>query len=311
MSHDHRHGGSDHLHLTQDKLKQAIGLAGLVLAVEVAGGIWANSLALLSDAGHMLTDFFSLVIAWLAIRKAQSPPTASMTFGYHRAAILAALFNAITLILVAVWIGTEAYRRLLHPEPVNSAVLLATAAVGVIVNLYIGWSMREAADNLNIRSAMLHVLGDAAASGGVIVAGLVMAWTGWTAVDPIISILIAVAVAVSAWRVVKEACLVLMEATPSNVEFSRVAETIRSVPGIHSLHDLHIWSLSSNRHAMSVHLVVDGHLTVAQTQQIIQEVERIAADRFGIGHTTVQIECPESHHAEEDMFALDRNWNHH
>lgn len=307
MSHHHHHHGNGHLHTAETKLKQAVWLAIVVLATEVIGGLWANSLALLSDAGHMLTDVFSLVITWLAIRKAQSPPTASMTFGYHRAAILAALFNSLTLILVAVVIGTEAYKRLVHPEPVHSFVLLAAAAVGMIVNLYIGWSMHNTADNLNIRSAMLHVLGDAAASAGVIVAGLIIAWTGWTVIDPVVSILIALSVAFAAWRVTKEACLVLMEATPPSVEFSRVAEAIRSIPGIRSLHDLHIWSLSSNRHAMSVHLVVDGHLTVAQTQQIIQEVERIAANRFGIGHATVQIECPDSHH-EEDMFALDRNW---
>ncbi|MDI3256942.1 MAG: cation diffusion facilitator family transporter [Kyrpidia sp.] len=311
MQHHHAPGEAHHVHIAEDKLKQALTLAFLVLLAEIAGGLWANSLALLSDAVHMLTDVFSLFLAWWAVRKAQSPPTGSMTFGYHRTAILAALFNALTLIVIAVVIGTEAYRRFTHPEPVNSAVLLATAAVGVVINLYIGWGMRGASHNLNIRSAMLHVLGDAAASAGVIVGALIIMQTGWLAVDPIISVLIALTVAVGAWRVTRDACLVLMEATPPSVEFSQVAGAIREIPGIRSLHDLHIWSLSSNRHAMSVHLVVDGCLTVAETQRIIQEVEAVAAGRFGIGHVTVQVECPESPHDEEDMFALDREWHRH
>ncbi|MCL6575127.1 cation diffusion facilitator family transporter [Kyrpidia sp.] len=313
----HHHGPEsghvhDHsIHVAQDKLKQALVLAFVVLLAEVIGGLWSNSLALLSDAVHMLTDVFALFIAWWAVRKSQSPPTGAMTFGYHRTAILAALFNAVTLIVVAVVIGTEAYRRLNQPEPVNSTVLLATAAMGVIINLYIGWGMRNASHNLNIRSAMLHVLGDAAASGGVILGGLIIMTTGWTLVDPIISILIALTVAAGAWRVTRDSCLVLMEATPPSVEFSQVAKAIQSIPGIRSLHDLHIWSLSSNRHAMSVHVVVDGCLTVAHTQRLIQEVETLAGERFGIGHVTVQIECPESPHDEEDMFALDRNWSRH
>lgn len=193
--HNHEHGhdhhdhanGIGHAHVAQGKLKRAIFLGLLVLAAEVVGGFWANSLALLSDAGHMLTDVASLVVAWVAVRISGKEPSGAMTFGYHRITILAALLNALTLVGIAFFIGGEAYRRILDPEPVQGMVLFITATIGVVVNLYIGLGMRDQADNVNIRSAMLHVLGDAAASAGVIVAGVIMYYTKWYILDPILS----------------------------------------------------------------------------------------------------------------------------
>jgi cobalt-zinc-cadmium efflux system protein len=295
-NHKHdEHGHCDlpafaHVHAAQDKLKIAVALAIMILAVEVTGGIFANSLALLSDAGHMLTDVASLVVALLAVRICTNPPSKSMTYGYQRSTILAALFNAVVLVGIAIFIGGEAYHRILNPQPVHGVVLLVTATIGVVLNLYIGLGMRGEADNINIKSAMLHVLGDAAASGGVIVAGIVIYFTKWYIVDPIISILIALLVAVGAWKIIRETYVVLMEGTPERIEFEEVAEAIQSVPGIIDIHDLHIWSLTTNHNAMSGHIVVDGKLTVSATQAIIRQIEDLLDRKFRIGHASIQVE---------------------
>jgi cobalt-zinc-cadmium efflux system protein len=297
-----------HIHVAQNKLKRAIMLGFFVLAAEVIGGLWANSLALLSDAGHMLTDVASLVMAWIAVKISANPPSKSMTYGYHRATILAALFNALSLIGISFYIAGEAYRRFMNPEPVKGDILFITASIGVIVNLYIGLGMRDQANNINVKSAMLHVLGDAVASAGVIVAGIVMHFTKWYLLDPILSILIVLIVAVGAWKVIKEAYVVLMEGTPKNINFDEVVIAIQSVSGVKSVHDLHIWSLTSNRNAMSAHVVVDGKISVSESQQIIREIEKVTAQKFQIGHTTIQIEDDQQPHKE--MFGIDLNWEH-
>lgn len=307
--HGHSHGPGGHVHVAQDKLKKAILLGSLVLIAEVVGGIWANSLALLSDAGHMLTDVAALIVAWIAVKISSNPPSGNMTYGYHRVTILAALFNALTLIGIAVYIGSEAYQRVLHPEPVQGAVLFITASIGIVVNLYIGLGMRDQADNVNIKSAMLHVFGDAVASAGVIAAGIVMYVTKWYVLDPILSVLIAVIVAFGAWRVIKETYVVLMEGTPKDIDFDEVVKTIQKVPGVSGIHDLHIWSLTSNRNAMSGHIVVDGGITVRDTQQILREIEAVVARKYRIGHTTIQFEDT-THPHEQDMFGIDRKWSH-
>lgn len=307
--HGHSHGPGGHVHVAQDKLKKAIFLGALVLIAEIVGGIWANSLALLSDAGHMLTDVAALVVAWIAVKISANPPSNDMTYGYHRVTILAALFNALTLIGIAIYIGSEAYQRVLHPEPVQGAILFITASIGIVVNLYIGLGMRGQADNVNIKSAMLHVFGDAVASAGVIVAGVIMYFTKWYILDPILSVLIAVIVAFGAWRVIKETYVVLMEGTPKDINFDEVVKTIHGVPGVKEIHDLHIWSLTSNRNAMSGHIVVDGGITVGESQQILRDIEEVVAKKYRIGHTTIQFE-DDTHPHEQEMFGIDRKWSH-
>ncbi|MDA8441977.1 MAG: cation diffusion facilitator family transporter [Peptococcaceae bacterium] len=298
-----------HAHVAQTKLRQAIFLALLILGVELFGGLWANSLALLSDAGHMLTDVISLVVAWWAIRVATKSPSPMMTYGYHRITILAALFNALTLVGIAFFIGGEAYRRILHPEPVQGLILFVTATIGILVNLYIGLGMRDQSDNINIKSAMLHVFGDAAASAGVIIAGLVMYFAHWYIADPIMSILIALLVAIGAWRIVKETYVVLMEGTPSGILFTDVEEFLNSIPEVINLHDLHIWSLTSNRHALSGHLVVDGDMCINESQAMVESIEATLSERFGIGHVTLQLESRNHHHANETC-CVESNWHH-
>lgn len=305
--HSHTHSGG-HVHVAQDKLKKAIVLGMLVLAAEIVGGIWANSLALITDAAHMATDVMALVVAYFAIRVSTKPPSAQMTYGRHRITILAALFNALTLVGIVFFVGGEAFNRLLNPQPVEGTVLFITATIGIVVNLYIGLGMRDQSDNVNIKSAMLHVLGDAAASAGVIVAGIIMYFTQWYIVDPILSFVIAFIVALGAWRVIKETYVVLMEGTPVEINFDQVTETIRSISGIKAVHDLHIWSLTSNRNALSGHIVVNGEMTVRSTQEIIRELEKVLADNYRIGHVTIQVE--DDQHPHDDMFSIDQNWQH-
>jgi cobalt-zinc-cadmium efflux system protein len=253
----------------------------------------------MSDAGHMLTDVASLVVALMAVRICTNPPSKSMTYGYQRITILAALFNAVALIGIAIFIGVEAYHRILDPQPVRGAVLFASAIIGVVINLYVGLGMRGEADNINIKSAMLHVLGDAAASGGVIVAGIAIYFTKWYIIDPITSLLIALLVAVGAWRIIRETFIVLMEGTPERIEFEEVAEALRSIPRVTGVHDLHIWSLTTNRNAMSGHIVVDGHLTVSETQTIIRQIEELLEHRYRIGHVSIQVEDGDNPHGND------------
>ncbi|MHB1420572.1 MAG: cation diffusion facilitator family transporter [Bacillota bacterium] len=306
---DQGHAQSSLIHVAQSKLKLAVVLGSLILIAEIIGGLLANSLALLSDAGHMFTDVASLVIALLAVRISTSPPSKTMTYGYHRITILAALLNALTLVGIAIFISIEAYRRILNPMPVHGAVLFITASLGIVINLYIGLGMRGGAENVNIKSAMLHVFGDAAASAGVIVAGIVMIFTRWYIIDPLLSILIAVVVAVGAWRIIKETYRVLMEGTPEGIDLVDVVDSIIVIPGILDLHDMHLWSLTSNRNAMSAHIVVDGNLKVKEIQVIIRQVEAMLSDKYRIGHITVQVE-DDAHPHENDLFALDRKWEH-
>jgi cobalt-zinc-cadmium efflux system protein len=187
--------------------------------------------------------------------------------------------------------------------------LFIVAVIGLAANLYIGQGLKGHTGNVNIKSAMLHVIGDAASSAGVIVAGVVIYFTGWYVIDPVLSVLIALLVAAGAWRIIRESYIVLMEGTPPGISFADVENTLRSIPGVKDVHDLHIWSLTSNRNAMSGHLVVSGDLTVHETQRILAEIEHISAERFDIGHTTFQLEKDDHDHGQE-MFTLDKDWKH-
>ena len=216
--HDHDHGDVFHSHAPVGKMKVAFLLTLFILVVEFAGGLLSHSLALLSDAGHVLTDIAALGLSWYALRQAEKPSDERMTFGYHRSGILAALINGISLMLITLWILWEAFQRFQHPQPVQSAWMFAGAGVGLALNLYLGLGMHKD-DNINVKSAVMHMLGDAAASAGVIAGGCVMLATKWYVVDPILSVLIAALIAFGAWRIVRQTLVVLMEGTPRGVSF--------------------------------------------------------------------------------------------
>lgn len=306
-NHGHHVHGDGNVHVAKDKLKLAIVLSTVILLAEVVGGVVSNSLALLSDAGHMFTDVISLFIALIAIHISQRLPNKNMTYGYHRITVLAALLNALSLIGIAVFICFEAYERLLEPQEVHSGILLVVATIGLLTNIYIGLSLRDQSDNVNIKGAMLHVFGDAIASAGVIISGIIIYFTDWYIVDPILSVLIALIVAGGAFRLMKETCKVLMEGTPADISFEEVSKEIRGIEGVQGVHDLHIWSLTSNRNAMTAHVVVEGSLSVSEVQQLIKKIEDVVYVKFHIGHSTIQLE-DKLHSHGDDMFSIDTNW---
>ncbi|MDR3584230.1 MAG: cation diffusion facilitator family transporter [Desulfosporosinus sp.] len=289
--HGHNHGAlGGHVPATGTKLKWAFFATFFILVVEVVGGSLANSLALLSDAGHVLTDVAALGLAWFAAIQAQKAPTLNKTFGYHRTGILVALANSLTLIIIAFVILYEAFHRFQNPQPVASTIMYLSAGVGVMVNLTIALGFRGGEDNLNVRSALLHVLGDAAASAGVIIGAVIMQFTHWYVVDPIISVLIALLIAWNAWKIVKETVHILMEGAPDNFEYDRLLAFVRTLPGAKDIHDLHVWSVTPERVALSCHLVVDPDGSLERSTEIIKQLKQYLLEEFGISHTTIEIE---------------------
>lgn len=312
-SHDHGHGHdhSDvfHSHAPAGKMKLAFLLTLVILVVEVIGGWISGSLALLSDAGHVLTDIAAIGLSWYAMKQAEKPADRAMTFGYYRAGILAALLNGITLILITIWILWEAYGRFHHPEHVTPTWMFISAGVGLAMNLYLGLGMRHEED-VNVKSAVLHMLGDAAASAGVIIGGVIILFTKSYVIDPVLSVLIALLIAFGAWRIVKQTVGILMEGTPRGVDFQKVVNEIKSVQGVHGVHDIHMWSITSGKNAMSCHVILDGAMTVHDSQKILREIEHKLI-HVGIGHATIQIEDAEHPHDDSEFCATIENQHHH
>jgi cobalt-zinc-cadmium efflux system protein len=270
-----------------------------VLAVELAGGLLSHSLALLSDAGHVLTDVFALGLAWFAVAQSNRPADKRRSYGYHRVSILAALVNSIVLIGIVIAIGYEALRRLANPEPVQGGIVIIAALLGVAINVYVAFGLRGDRHNLNMRAALLHVTGDIGASIGVVLAGTVILLTGWLYIDPLLSIAIAVLIAYGAWRIVRETVNLLMEGTPRDIDLASVTSEISGTKLISSMHDLHVWALSSDEMALSVHVVVDD-CPLGEAEHVVRDLEQRLCDRFSIGHTTIQVEschpCGEINH---------------
>jgi cobalt-zinc-cadmium efflux system protein len=294
MRGDHGH---DHA-LTGQRLRTAFLLTAVILLVELAGGILSHSLALLSDAGHVLTDIFALGLAWFATAQAERPADAAKTYGYHRTGILAALANAVTLILIVLAIAYETIRRFQHPEQVTPWLMFVSATVGIVVNLFIAVGFRkEGGDNLNVRAALLHVLGDVGASVGVIVVGLVILATGWYAADPLISLFIAVLIARGAWSILGETVGILMEATPNGLDVTQLARDMMAVPRIAAPHHLHVWSIAGGMHALSPHVLVADDCLLSACDDVLEQLNDLLARRYAITHVTIQFEyaCCERH----------------
>lgn len=308
-SHDHDHGGVFHSHAPAGQMKKAFFLTLLILVVEVIGGILSHSLALLSDAGHVLTDIAAIGLSWFALKQSEKPPSEKMTFGYHRSGILAALINGITLIVITLIILWEAYSRFQHPEHVTPTWMFISAGVGLLMNLYLGLGMRHD-ENLNVKSAVLHMLGDAVASAGVIVGGIIILFTHWYVIDPILSVLIAILIAFGAWRIVKQTVGILMEGTPKGIEIDDIVKTIRSVSGIQDVHDVHVWSITDGKNALSCHAVLDGGMTIRDSQNILRKLEHELAHK-NIGHVTVQTEDGDHPHDDSVLCADEEHEHNH
>jgi cobalt-zinc-cadmium efflux system protein len=287
-THDHAH---THAPLTGAKFRVALGLTALMLLVELVSGLAAHSLALLSDAGHVFTDLIALGLAWFAAAQANRPANARKTYGYHRTGILVALVNAVAIIAVVGGIAVEAAQRLRHPEPVTPWLMILAAAVGVAANLYIGFGLRaESAHNLNVRAAMLHVFGDVAASVGVILGALIILLTGWQIADPLISLGIAVIIAISAWGVLRETVDILMEATPRGVNVDQLVGEVTALEGVTGVHDLHVWSIAGGMRLLSAHVQVAKDCSMGTCDDLLGTINRVLHDHYAIGHATIQFE---------------------
>ncbi len=268
----------------------ALVITFVIMIAEIIGGLVSNSLALLSDAGHMFTDTFALGLSLWAIKMAQKPATHHKTFGYHRLEILAALANGILLILISIWIFYEAYLRFFNPPEIKSGLMLIVAIIGLIGN-FIGMTIlqKSSRNNLNVRGALLHMLGDTLSSVGVIIGGIFIMFTGWKMVDPIVSILISGFIIRSAFQLIFESGEVLLEAVPRGLILQEVVAEVKKVKGVRDLHDLHVWTITSGLHALSGHiLIADQQISVGTA--ILKEVEEVLEHKFGITHTTLQLE---------------------
>lgn len=287
--------GDSHGHVTsaagKNKKSLAIvfGLTTFYLIVEIIGGLWTGSLALLADAGHMLTDVAGVGLALLAIWFAERPASETRTYGYYRVEILAALTNAVVLILISLYILYEAYERFKNPPAVQSGAMLGVAAVGLVVNIIGMFVLRAgSSESLNMKGAYFEVLSDMLTSIGVIIAGVIMLTTGWYYADPLISAGIGLFILPRTWALLKDAVGVLIEGTPADVDLPKLRESLEKIEGVTGIHDLHVWSLTSGVNAMSCHAVITGD---DQHDAVLMRVHEHCTKNFKIAHVTVQTEC--------------------
>ena len=260
------------------------------VAIEATAGIRAHSLALLSDAGHNATDALALLLAWFAVFVQRMPADETRTFGYHRAGVLAAFVNALTLVLLSVWILYESWVRLLHPAPVNNRIMLFVALGAVLLNGGVMAGIQRSGDqSVNLRGAYIHMLGDLLGAIGIIAGALVIHFTGWTSADPLLSAVIAILIIWTALDIIRESLNILLEGKPRGMEIGAVTAAIHDVQGVLDVHDLHIWSLGSESHALSSHVVIED-MPPSRSGEILHRINHILADRFHIHHTTVQFE---------------------
>jgi cobalt-zinc-cadmium efflux system protein len=291
LAHHHTHARS----LDRRRLIGALVLTTVILVAEVLGGVLSRSLALLSDAGHVLTDLSAQLLSLLALVFASRPADARRTYGYYRLEILAALANGVFLIGLSAVLIYEAIGRFASPEPVKAGLMLAVAAGGLVANLVAAYLL-HGAHTLNVRGAYLHVLSDTLASVAVVVGGLIMAWRrGLYLLDPILSLGIAVVVIISAVRLLREATEVLLEAVPAGVDLEQVREEVLACGGVLDVHDLHVWTISSGMHALSAHVVVkDSH--AEGSDAVLTQVKEALLRRYSIAHSTIQIESEDYEH---------------
>jgi cobalt-zinc-cadmium efflux system protein len=273
----------------KEGLKRALALTIAVLLVEFVGGLLSHSLALLSDAGHVLTDVFALGLAWFAVEQASRPADHRRSYGYQRVSLLAALVNSVALIVIVLAIGFEAIRRLGSPEPVQGGIVIVAALAGIAINAYVILGLQGHGASLNMRAALLHVAGDVGASIGVVIAGAVILLTGWLYIDPLLSLAIAALIAFGAWGIVRETLNLLMEGTPREIDLASVTREITSTAKVIGVHDLHVWALASDSMALSAHVVIDD-CPLGDAEHVVRDLEQRLCDRFAIGHTTIQIE---------------------
>jgi cobalt-zinc-cadmium efflux system protein len=273
------------------RLFLSLGITLVFAAVEALAGLWANSLALLSDAGHNLTDAAALALSWYAARLSARPADTGKTFGYHRAGILVALFNSATLAVIALGIFYEAWHRFLSPPPVMPGVLIAVGTAAFLVNAGTARLVRKGSEHdLNLRSAFVHLMGDVYATLGAVLAGIAIAFTGLNVLDPLAGVLIGALILWNAWGILRDALDILLEATPRDLDMDAMVADLLNVSGVRGVHDLHVWSITRSMRALSAHVLTDD-IPVSRGATIQKEIREVVGQRYGIAHVTLQLEC--------------------
>ena len=285
MSSDHKHHRASR---SRRSLSIVLVLTFVYMLAEVIGGWWTGSLALLADAGHMATDVAALALALTAIWFGSRPATPSKTFGYYRLEIFAALINGVALVLISLLIFYEAYARWANPPVVKSGVMMIVASGGLVINLICAWILHgDHEKDLNMRGAWLHIMSDALGSVGAIIAGALMMFYGWYAADPLFSVFISVLIVWSSWHLIRESVNVLLEGTPAHINLAAVEEAILETDGVQAVHDLHVWTITSGREALSAHVI---HVEMISQPELLKELRLKLYDRFGVDHLTIQME---------------------
>jgi cobalt-zinc-cadmium efflux system protein len=275
----------------QKPLYIALAITSVVMIAEFVGGLLANSLALLSDAAHMLADCLALLLSIVAFRLSARPPTSKTTFGLYRLEIFAAQINGGVLIFLSLFIFYEAYQRLLQPEPIKSLLMMIVAGVGLLANMASALVLHKASKkNLNVKAAFLHIMGDLFSSLGVIVGGIVIYFTGWFIVDPLISFMIGLIILKGAYSVVKETARVLLEAVPKHIKLNKLIREVEAMEGVKAFHDVHVWIITSGLYALSGHVQIQDQ-RISESTKIMADIKEYLAQRYHIDHTTLQFEC--------------------
>ncbi len=287
-THSHTHGRATR---SRRRLTAVLLLTALYMFAEAAGGLYTRSLALLADAGHMLADAAALTLALMAVWFGSRPANSRKTFGYYRLEILAALINGVALVCISLYIFYEAYQRWSHPTEVDSGVMVVIAFGGLLVNVVCAWVLHgDHKDDLNVRGAWLHIIGDALGSVGAITAGVLMTLYGWYAADPLFSVIICLLIIWSSWNLIRESTNVLLEGTPAHINLASVEDTILETDGVRDVHDLHVWTITSGREALSAHVI---HVETISQAELLRELRAKLHDRFGVDHLTIQMETPD------------------
>jgi cobalt-zinc-cadmium efflux system protein len=294
-------GNQTHLHFgdlaikTSRRLALALGVTGLFVVIEIFAGLIGNSLALLTDAAHNFTDVIALGLSWYALRLASQPANAGKTFGYHRAGILVALVNSSTLVLISLGIFYEAYRRLISPSMVNAPILIGVGMVAFVVNAWTAWLAKNGSDqDLNLRSAFLHLMGDVLSTVGAVLGGILILFTKWNWLDPMVSVLIGALILWNAWGILRQTIHILLESAPENINLNGMLEDLLQVEGVRGVHDLHVWSISQSLQMLSAHIVTDD-VSISAALPIQEQINSVLEHKYKIRHATLQMECEGCH----------------
>jgi cobalt-zinc-cadmium efflux system protein len=290
QNHTHSHIGNP-ASQTKKRLALSLGLTAAFVIVEIIAGIFGNSLALLTDAAHNFTDVIALGLSWYAVKLATQPAHAGKTFGYHRVGILVALVNSTTLVLIALGIFYEAYHRFITPPEVNSTILIGVGALAFLINAVTAWMVKDGSEHdLNLRSAFLHLMGDVLSTLGAVAAGIIIAFTNWNWLDPLVSVLIGFFILWNASGILRQSIHILLESTPESVDVDSMVESLLRVEGVRGIHDLHVWSINESLRALSAHIVTDD-VSISEGACIQQRLNYMLEHEYNIQHTTLQLEC--------------------